>query len=295
MKFDSSAYANYIIPDSVEDISRRLRGRVAYFLAGGTDIMALKKDGLLEDRIWVDISGLKELKEIKKEDDYIKIGALSTMSDIASSKIIREYAAALKDSADDMGSPLIRNLATIGGNLANSSPAGDTLPALCALDAIVKVTTAGNQREIPVFEFVTGPGSNVLNEGEIITSVDIPFYSGSMSGFLKLGSRRALAISKVSVAVWWVTEDDEAEEKKIKDISIFMGAVGPKPLRAKRTEELLKGETLMSGRPGITSEKFKEAKERIMTEAKPIDDFRSTAEYCSQMVGVLLERILVGK
>lgn len=272
---------DYIIPDSVEDISRKLRGRDAYFLAGGTDIMALKKDGMLDDRLWVDISGLKDLKGIKQKDDYIRIGTLSTMTEIEKSDLIKENAAALADAASEMGSPLIRNLATIGGNLANSSPAGDAIPALCALDAVVNIRSAGSQREIPADEFVTGPGRNLLEAGEIITSVDIPLYPTSSSGFLKLGSRRALAISKVSVAAWWVMADD-----KIKDISIFMGAVGPKPLKAPRTEKVLKGEKLLP-------EKINKAKETIKTEARPIDDFRSTAEYCSDMVGVLLERILL--
>ncbi len=272
---------DYIIPESIDDISRKVRGRKAYYLAGGTDIMALKKDGLLEDRIWVDISALEELKKIKRDDDYIRIGALTTMAEIASSDIINEHAVALKDAAKDMGSPLIRNRATVGGNLANSSPAGDTIPALCVLDAIVKTKTAGRIREIPVSEFIVAPGDNVLNEGEIIFSVEIPIYPGSSSGFLKLGSRQALAISKVSVAAWWTMKDD-----LIGNISIFMGAVGPKTINAQRTEKLLKGEPLL---PEI----IQEAKETIKTEASPIDDFRSTAEYCSRMVGVLLERILL--
>jgi carbon-monoxide dehydrogenase medium subunit len=274
----------YIIPESVEQIADKLYDRKAYFLAGGTDIMVMKKKGEIRDDLpWVDLSGLDVLRGITEEEGYINIGPLTTMSDIEKNAIIIEKAAALSEAAGRLGSPLIRNLATLGGNIANANPAGDTIPALNALDAVLILTKGDRTREVPVNEFCMGPCENILSGGEIITSIKIPVLADSFSGFLKLGARESLAISKISVAAWWIKE-----QKKIKDIRIAMGAVGPKCIRAKKTEELLKDEIL-------SKEILEKAVETISYEACPIDDYRSTMEYRRRMTGVLLKRVLSRK
>ena len=271
----------YIKPDSVEEISEKLYGRTAYFIAGGTDVMVMKKNGMIDDfRPWVDISGLESLKGISEDKEFIDIGSLCTMSEISGSSAVKENAEALYEAVLDMGSPLIRNLATIGGNIANSNPAGDMLPPLTALGALVVIRKGFDQREYQVGEFCTCPGGNILEPGEIITRIRIPVAEGSLSGFMKLGPRKALAISKVSVAAWWIKD-----AKEIKDIRIALGAVGGRCLRARNTENVLRG---MKPGPDLLRDAFS----KIRMDCSAIDDFRSTAEYREKMAGVLLKRIL---
>jgi CO/xanthine dehydrogenase FAD-binding subunit len=202
------------------------------------------------------------------------------MTELKKDPLVNEYATALSDAAGMMGSPLIRNLATIGGNLANSSPAGDMFPPLTALSAVLEIQTGPIKVEVPISSFCHCPGGNALAEGEIIASIKIPVMEGSKSGFLKMGARKALAISKLSVAAWWIKD-----KGKISNICIAMGAVGPKCLRATATEDLIKGEVL-------TQDLLKGAMDTMKYEASAIDDFRSTKEYRNKMLGLLLKRIL---
>ncbi|MBN2406255.1 MAG: xanthine dehydrogenase family protein subunit M [Elusimicrobia bacterium] len=269
---------DYIIPGSVREIKKELGTRPGYFAAGCTDLMVLKKEGQLEDRPWIDISRLEELKGIRLEEGCLRIGALATMAELAADPLVKEHAPAMAAAAGQMGSPLIRNLATIGGNLSNSNPAGDTIPCVNALDAVLVLQKENDIREVPAHEFCTAPCENVLSQGEILTAVRIPVRPGK-SAFIKLGPRRALAISKVSLAVRWVIE-----KGLIEDIRICMGAVGPKCMRARRTEEMMKG-----GR--LNAELVSRASHMIGNEACPIDDFRSSETYRRQMLGVLLKRV----
>ncbi|MFC2062215.1 FAD binding domain-containing protein [Elusimicrobiota bacterium] len=271
----------YIIPEKIEDIEREIGNKRAYYLAGGTDLMVKKKENEIDDYLpWVDLSRLEKLKGIFIDEEFLYIGALTTMAELAENDMVIENAKTLSEAASIMGSPLIRNLATIGGNIANANPAGDTLPPLYALDAIVNVQKGAEKKEIPICELCTGPGDNVLECGEIITMIKIPVTEKGRSIFLKLGPRKALAISKVSLAVWWQTERNAT-----KDIRIAMGAVGPRCLRAKKTEEMMRGERL-------TAELLKEAVLSIQYEPTPITDFRSTEEYRREMIGVLFNRAI---
>ncbi len=275
----------YIVPKNVEEIYSIVQNRTVYYLAGGTDIMVLKKDNTLyKDIPWIDISNLDELKSISVNNGCIYIGSLVTMAELAENTVIKEKACSLSEAAAGMGSPQIRELATIGGNLANSNPAGDTIPPLCALNAELVLQREMEKREVPAEEFCISPGKNILTPGEIITSIQIPVNENSNSGFFKIGPRNTLAISKASVSVWWCLDD----AKVFKDIRIFMGAVGSKCLRAKKTEEFLIGNKLLT-------ENIEKASEMIKYETCPIDDFRSTKEYRMKITGVLLKRILAGR
>jgi len=271
----------FLVPEKIEDIKELVGNRRAYYIAGGTDIMVKRKEFTLNPEFpWVDISGFDGLKGIKRSGNYLEIGALATMADIAENSLVKEKAPAVSRAAAQMGSPLIRNLATIGGNIANSNPAGDLIPPLYALDAELALQKGEHKRVVPVNEFCLGPCHNILGTSEIITAVKIPLLEGENSAFLKIGPRKALAISKVSAAVWWFEKDDE-----MVDIRIALGAVGPTCIRAGKTEALLKGKK-------ISRELIEEARETIVHEVCPIDDFRSSKEYRAQMTGVLLKRIL---
>lgn len=272
----------YIRPKKVEDIIEEVGTRKAYYIAGGTDLMVMKKENELDpNRPWVDLTAIdNELKGIEKKEDHVIIGALTTMTELAESPIIKRNCTAIARAARKMGSPLIRNLATIGGNIANANPAGDIIPPVFAFDAELLVPSRERVKEIPVSEFFLGPGDNILESGEIIKAVKIPLKENSYSSFRKLGSRKALAISKVSVAARW-----EMDEKEVKDISIALGAVGTTCISANRTASYLKGKKLHK-------DTLSEAQDIVETEACPIDDFRSSASYRRAMTGVLLKRIL---
>ncbi len=256
---------------------KNLRRKVR-FLAGGTDIFPLLSDGLLEGETFCDISPLGGLKKIEVGKDTITVGALVTFSQIKESGVLAKYAPCLVQAACEMGSPQIRNRATLGGNVANGSPSGDALPPLFVLKARIKT----NRRKIPVEKFFTGPKKTVLENNELITEIVIPKEKVS-SAFLKVGPRKALAISKVSAAVSFKMQQGAVDE-----IMIALGAVAPTVVRAYKTERFLSGKK-------ITGKTIKEAAELVRGEISPIDDFRSTGDYRRMVAGILVSRILEKK
>ncbi len=253
---------------------KRVKERVV-FLSGGTDIYPLLNDGFLKDETFCDISTIEELKEISVGEREIKIGALSTFAEIARNRVLSHYFPALTKAASEVGSPQIRNRATIGGNVATSSPSGDSIPTLFVLKAKIKT----NRRTIPVERFFTGVKKNVLGKNELITEIVLP-KEKNFSDFAKVGPRKALAISKVSVAVAAKKRNEILEE-----ILIAFGAVAPTVVRAQEAEQFLTGKNL-------TKDNILKAVEVARSEISPIDDFRSTGKYRRTVAGVILSRIL---
>ncbi|MCD6310984.1 MAG: xanthine dehydrogenase family protein subunit M [Elusimicrobia bacterium] len=247
------------------------------FLAGGTDIYVALNDGVFADAVICDISALKGLDKIALKGKNISLGALTVFSDIVKSPLIKKHANCLAEAAATVGSPQIRNRATIGGNAANGSPSGDAIPALYALGAVIKT----NLRSVAVDKFFTGPKKTVLKKNEIITEIVIPVKNNT-SFFEKIGRRKALAISKVSAAVSLVISGGV-----IREAGIAFGAVGPTVIRAAETEEFLKGKKLNEA---VISHASKTAAGEIC----PIDDFRSTAKYRLETAAVIISRILNG-
>ena len=256
----------------------------ARLLAGGTDLLVRLKDSL-DWPVLIDISGLQELQRISINNGVILIGALSTYADLLRSDILKQHGDVLLQAAKLVGSPQIRNRGTIGGNIANGSPAGDTLPPLYVLQASVEAASCDGTRTIPIEEFFTGPGKTVLGNNEIIISVSIPVQQEYSQVFLRLGQREALAISKVSIAV-----AAKMDATVINDIRIALGSVAPTVVRAVKTEKKLNGAELKD-------ECIQAACEAIEHDAIPISDIRSDAEYRRSMCGVLLKSALraVGK
>ena len=200
-----------------------------------------------------------------------------TFSEIENSAILRKKALQLVTAAASAGSVQIRNRATIGGNIANGSPAGDTIPPLYVLEAILELSSAKGKRTVPIEKFFTGPGKTVLKPTELITAIKIPNRSNH-GFFMRLATRKALAISKVSVAVNIIMNKSKVESAKI-----ALGAVAPTVIRATLTEEYLRGKE-------INQAIIDEAARIVQDEARPIDDIRSLAIYRKEMVGVLLKR-----
>lgn len=238
-------------------------------LAGGTDILVRYYDRLYELNHVMNICELDELKYIKKFDDRIEIGALVTHAQLEESTIILHYAPFLAEAAAMVGSPQIRNRGTIGGNVANSSPAGDTLPPLVALEAQVKLVSLDRgERVVPLTEFFTGPGRNVAKKDEMITGFVIPVLDESYQGsFFKLGYRKALAIATLNGTVVMALEND-----LVKDCRIVLGAVAPTPVRLKLVEQMLIGKNL-------TEQLIEEATTQVLQEITPISDIRGSKQY----------------
>jgi CO/xanthine dehydrogenase FAD-binding subunit len=251
----------------------------AQLIAGGTDLLVRLKDSLTWP-VLIDISRLQELQGISVNNRIISIGALSTYAAMLRNAILRENAGVLLQAAEMVGSPQIRNRGTIGGNIANGSPAGDTIPPLYVLQATVTMAGSNDTRSIPIEEFFTGPGETVLDRHEIIVSIDIPVRENYTGYFLRLGQRAAMAISKVSLAV-----SIRAGNDIIDDIRIALGAVAPTVIRAVQAEQVLKGAKL-------TNELICSARNAIEHDAAPISDIRSEADYRRKMCGVLLRRVM---
>lgn len=248
-------------------------------LAGGTDLIVLLKEKKIRTDGILDIGYISSLKYIKEEKGLIKIGPLATHSEVEKNSLINEKAWVLKEAVSTIGSPQIRNRGTIAGNLAHSSPAGDSIPALAVLDGVLTLASARGERIVAVEEFFTGPGKNVMEKDEIIKEIALkPLKSGAIAFFSKLGQRKSLAISKVSIAFKALYSNGVLSE-----VRIALGAVAPTVIRAKKTEEFLEGEK-------ISRKNIEEACQIVVDEASPIDDIRSSMDYRKKMTGVLLYR-----
>lgn len=246
-------------------------------LAGGTDLVAALKEKRLNNKTLLDISHLKELRYLKEKNCLIKIGSLITHSEIIESNLIKKSAPVLKQACQTIGALQIRNRGTLGGNIGNASPAADSLPALLVLEARLKLRNHKKTRLIKLEDFFICPGKTKLNSDEIITEISFPKpKKHHKSFFLKLGQRKALAISKITVAFLC-----EEYKGKLLNVKIALGAVAPVVIRAKLTEKFLEGKRLS---PQI----IKKASDIIVKESRPIDDIRSTKSYRQKMTGIFL-------
>jgi len=268
--FEFEYYEPQSISEALE-ILDKYRGS-ARILAGGTDLLVKMKTRQLEPKVVVNLKKINGLRYIRDEGDYIKIGALTTLRDIERSDIIKQYIPALHDAVKMMASIQIRNMATIGGNLCNASPAADTAPPLLAYDAYVKAISLNGERIIPLSKLFKGPGETILEPNEILVEINVKKHKGS-SAFMKI-SRTAMDIAIANVAVYLELDNDV-----VTDIRIAAGSVAPTPVRCFKAEGYLKGLKIN----GITPESFK----YMDLDIKPITDVRSTAEYRRFIVKVL--------
>ena len=267
------------VDDAVETLTRY--GDETRLVAGGTDLLVELRNGEAPPRILVDVTRLPGLREIRQADGRIVLGAGVTFTQILASPLLRARALPLVEAASAVGSTQIRHLGTLGGNLATASPAGDSLPALMALDA--RLTLAGPQgrRELPLEAFLVGVKRTALAPGELIEKIAFPAMGPRTRGaFLKLRLRKALAIAVVNVAVVVRMDGDQ-----VADARIALGAVAPTVIRAREAKESLVGHPL-------SDEAIARAGEVAMAAVRPIDDIRGSAAYRREMVGVLVRRAL---
>ncbi len=253
-------------------------GEHASLLAGGTDLGVLMEGGLKRPAIVIDLGLLEELRFLREEDGRRLIGATATHADVESGLAVLDC---LSLAAGSVGSPQIRNMGTVGGNIANASPSGDTYPPLLALEAAVTLASSRGERTVALADFATGPGETVREPDEVITRVhfDAP-PAGAYTDFIKVGLRNALAISVASAAI--VAGGDG---KVITDLRIGCGAVAPTAVRMRKVEDLVTGE---EPSPALLEEAAKAA----AASCSPISDIRGTAEYRRHVTGVIVRRLV---
>jgi CO/xanthine dehydrogenase FAD-binding subunit len=268
-----------LLPASIDEAIDALAEPEAQILAGGTDFMVEVNAGLRRPGAVVALSGLEELRGWESTGDSVRLGARVTYAEMMRPELA-DLVPALAQAARTVGSPQIRNAGTIGGNLGTASPAGDTLPVLFALDAVVEIAGAGGRRDLPVADFVTGPKRNALQAGELVVAVRLPRLEGAQD-FRKIGVRNAMVIAIASVAV--------AVDERRRRITCALGSVGPVPLRAAAAESWLSERVDWQGLTAAPADL--EQFGRLVAEAsRPIDDHRSTERYRRHAVGVLARR-----
>ena len=252
-------------------------------LAGGTDLMVQMTGEIGEppERV-LDIWALDELRGITVEPDALVIGALTTYTELRRSPLVAEFVPALEDAAATIGAAQIQNRGTLGGNVANASPAGDTLPVLLALGAEIVLGSAGGERTVAADDFWTGYRTTARRPDELVLRVRIPLAADRVVRFRKIGTRRAQAISKVVMALAWraVTDEDPWT-----DVRLALGSVAATTIRASSAESVLEG-----ARP--TRETADAAAAALVAELQPIDDVRSTAGYRRAVAGRVLHRLI---
>jgi CO/xanthine dehydrogenase FAD-binding subunit len=258
-------------------------------LAGGTDLMVQANRGMQSMDSVLDLSRIPELKEWTLEDSEIVLGAGISYTDLAEPQIAT-VVPALAQAARTVGSPQIRNAGTLGGNLATASPAGDTIPVLVAMDAVLQLKSSSENREVAITDFITGVKTNALQAGEIIQSITMPVFQGPQE-FLKVGTRNAMVISVVSLAL--------VTDYLGKKLRVGVGSVSPVPFRATAAEEFISQEFDWETNSSLSEKVINKFSDMVADSTKPIDDHRGTADYRKHAVGVLakraLERVCEGK
>jgi len=260
-------------PRNVEDALVSLRDHRLTPLAGTTDLYVALNFGTLDARRFLDLTPLSELREISVRDGVLRIGAMATYTDIIESPLVNTRLPMLVEAARQTGGVQIQNRGTLGGNIANGSPAGDSLPVLSVAEAILILRSASAERRIRFAEFYTGYRTSVLRPDELIIAVEVPDLEGRQ-WFRKVGTRAAQAISKIVMAGLRATTP-----------RVALGSVAPTVIRLPHTERAL------TALPADASPNMLDEPVRVLhAEIHPIDDIRSTAEYRRQVAGNLLRR-----
>jgi xanthine dehydrogenase FAD-binding subunit len=247
-------------------------------IAGGSDIIVQLREGAIKPEKLLNILPVEKLRFIEERKGRVRIGSLSTYGDIVRSQHTRKHAWILVEAAKQIGAAQLQNTATIGGNLGNASPAGDSLPPLYALGATVVTRSISDRREIPIERFFVGYRKTTLNPNELIEEISFEGLTrNDTSAYLKLGLREANAISIVDVAVALRGK----RRNSYREVKVALGAVAPTIVRAHSCEQALVGRQL-------TEKILQEAAELASQDASPITDIRGSAEYRRKVVSSLV-------
>lgn len=303
------------LQEAVEWLSEHKKDGVRV-LAGGTDLLVNMRSKIIPDghkprcqqhrtSSWqarkapapdikwlLALSRIEELRFIHEEDNEIRIGAMTTHTDLEKSNLIRERLSGIWDGASQLGSPLCRNRGTYGGNLCNARPASDTSIPTMALDGKLVLVSVRGERIVDHRDFVTGPGKTVIKPDEILREVvfQLPTdpsgnLTGPVSSYIKLGNRKSLEIAVVGAAASLKFDTSSGDIRKVEDASIVLASVAPVPLLVKEAGDSLTGKEL-------TQDRMTAAAKAAARAAKPITDHRGSAHYRSMMIEVLVRRVL---
>jgi carbon-monoxide dehydrogenase medium subunit len=272
----------YIKPSDLSDlrhVMEEYKAR-ATVIAGGTNLIPEMRNGERSPELFIDISDMTELSFIRENNGSIAIGAATTIAEVASSPVLLDSSPILASAAKQLGNPLTRNRATLGGNLANASPCADTAPPLLALDASVEILSPGGKtRQVPLSKFFHGYKFTDLVKGEILSGITFPKPNASTKGsHTKIGLRNAASICVASIAVIL-----DMDGKTCRKARVAAGSVAPIPMRAYRVEKLLEGKE-------INATLLDECMAVLKEEISPISDIRGSLEYRSYVTAMILKR-----
>lgn len=272
----------FLRPKTLSELLEVLANTGGSILAGGTDVIPKMRRSQFPTSTLVDVTQVAELNFIREQGGRIHIGALTTHQEIAESTLLAEVNPALVVAARSVGCEQTRNRGTLGGNLANASPAADTIPPLLIFDADVHVLSTAGKNTIPLDEFILSAGKTKLNPGEVITQVSFRPLAGAWGvAFMKLGKRNGMAISVVNAAAGIVLDP----AGRITKAWLCFGSVAPKVVRSPEAEKILLGQQ-------PTPEILTRAARAALGDISPISDVRSTAEYRNHSAIVVARRVL---
>ncbi len=292
-----------LIPSSLQEALDMLDGHPdARLLAGGTDLLVDLRPAVIRSAPFVpqgyadewgigyqqepsgplvSLHGLEQLRGLRSLTSHVRAGATTTVAELASSPLLRKHLTALAEGAAALGTPLVRNRGTYGGNICNARPAADTLVPTVALGGTLHLAHKNSTRKVSVVDFVLGPGRIALRAGELLTHIQLPFFPRQGSAYLKLGTRKALEIAQVGVAASVVLD----QAGRVVHSGVALGAVGPTPILCHGTAESLHGHV-----PDQAA--IRAASLAARREAAPISDHRASREYRLEMVQLLTRRAL---
>lgn len=268
------------LPDALDALS--MKDASVQPIAGGTDVVVDVRSRRAMPDVLVALNHIAELQGITSENGKIRLGARTTITELLHNPMILEHADIARLAAEVFANPMVRNLATVGGNICSASPAGDIITPLLALDVEIELVSKNGVRTIRLEDFLIGPRKTIRRPDELIRALHFARV-GPHSGhaFYKLGLRQADAISIVNVAVVL-----EREGERVREVRIALGAVAPKPIRAREAESILRGQI-------FNESVARKVAQLASSESAPIDDLRAGADYRRRMVRVYTERMLL--
>lgn len=275
---------NYLEPRTIKEAVSLLSTcqGTTKVIAGGTDLLNQIRLKMIKPEYVVDIGYIPGLDYIKYDSEgQLSIGALATIRSLELSTGIQRHHPVISQAASLLGSMAIRNVGTIGGNLCHASPSAETAPSLIALGAKAKVVGPGGERTVELENFFTGPGQTVLQRGELMIEIQVPpMPPGTKGVYLKHSAR-----GTVNPAIVGVAAIAAMDRKRCKEINLVLGAVAPTPIRAKKAEEILRGEEMVDAL-------VEKAAQAASEESSPISDVRASADYRREMVKVFTQYAL---
>ncbi len=276
-------HPDYIAAESIQQALhlKQVHGEDAHVVAGGTDLILRMRDEILAPELLIDLRKIS-LDRISKHEGGMQLGAYVQIAQLLAHPVIKETYPALAEACRQFAGPPIRNRGTLGGNIINASPAADLLPPLMAYDASLVLESISGQREMPLDQFLQGPGQTRLAPNELLTRIMLPqILANSATSFIKLGHRRSMAIAIVNVC----TRISLAKDGSVEQARVVLGSVAPTVIRSQESEARLKGQLL-------SEDLIEDCARLAADDATPISDVRASSEYRKRMVRVLVRRAL---